>query len=325
MRRTRLGELEVSVLGLGCMSMSQSYGAADPVEAERTLLRALDLGITFFDTANAYGMGHNETLLGRVLAGRRSEFVLATKFAIVKTPDGKRAIDCRPEQVAARCDESLQRLRTDCIDLYYMHRLDPNVPVEDTVGAMAELVATGKVRYLGLSEVSSQTLRRAHAVHPITAVQSEYSLWTRDPEPKVLPTCRELGVGFVPFSPLGRGMLTGRITSDHWAATDLRADMPRFSGANFKANRALVDELERFAVERGAQAAQVALAWLLAQGEGIAPIPGTKHVDWLEEDVGGAELVLSAADVAHLDALFAPGKVAGHRYPPALERSIDRD
>ena len=228
MRCTRLGELEVSVLGLGCMSMSQSYGAADPAESERTLLRALDLGITFFDTANAYGMGHNETLLGRVLAGRRSEFVLATKFAIVKTPDGKRGIDCRPEQVAARCEESLRRLQTDHIDLYYMHRLDPNVPVEDTVGAMAELVAAGKVRYLGLSEISSQTLRRAHAVHPITAVQSEYSLWTRDPEAKVLPTCRELGVGFVPFSPLGRGMLTGRITSDRWAATDLRADMPRF-------------------------------------------------------------------------------------------------
>ncbi len=326
MRHTRLGELEVSVVGLGCMSMSQAYGAADPAESERTLLRALELGITFFDTANAYGNGHNEELLGRVLSARRDEFVLATKFGIVRHPDGRRGVDGRPEQVAARCEESLRRLNTDVIDLYYLHRRDPEVPIEDTVGAMAELVRAGKVRHLGLSEISSKTLRRAHAVHPITAVQSEYSLWTRDPETHVLPACRELGIGFVPFSPLGRAMLTGRIT-DAGALPDgdLRAGMPRFSGENFNANLALVRELQAFAAARDADASQVALAWLLAKGDGIAPIPGTKHVAWLEEDVGGATLALSESEVAQLDELFAPHAISGHRYPPALAASIDSD
>ena len=325
MKTTLLGNLEVTVIGLGCMSMSQSYGEADPAESERTLHRALDLGVTFLDTANAYGMGHNETLLGRVLASRRHEFKLATKFGIVKFADGKRGIDGHPAQVAARCEESLKRLNTDYIDLYYLHRLDPKVQIEDTVGAMADLVKAGKVRHLGLSEISSKTLRRAHAVHPITAVQSEYSLWTRDPEQHVLPTCRELGVGFVPFSPLGRAMLTGRVNDVHWPSSDLRYDMPRFTGDNFKTNRALVAELETFAEARGHSAAQVALAWLIAQGEGIAPIPGTKHLAYLEEDLVAAEVKLSAADVDFLDRLFAPSKVAGHRYTPALAASIDCD
>ncbi|MCB1749326.1 MAG: aldo/keto reductase [Gammaproteobacteria bacterium] len=326
MRKTRLGELEVSVIGLGCMGMSQGYGEADPAENARTLNRALDRGITFLDTANAYGNGRNETLLGEVLAHRRDEFVLATKFAIVRHADGSRGIDCRPEQVATRCDESLARLKTDRIDLYYMHRLDPNVPVEDTVGAMAELVAAGKVRYLGLSEVSSATIRRAHAVHPITAVQSEYSLWTRDPVAHVIPTCRELGIGFVPFSPLGRAMLTGRVDDgDGLPEQDLRHGMPRFTGDNFRANRALVGELERFAGERGWAASQVALAWLLAQGEGMAPIPGTKQVRWLEEDLGALDVALTPDDMAWLDQLFAPERVRGHRYTPSMNASIDSD
>lgn len=326
MRKTRLGELEVSVLGLGCMGMSQAYGDADPAENARTLHRALDLGINFLDTANAYGNGRNETLLGEVLSTRRDEFVLATKFAIVRHADGTRGVDCRPEQVARCCEDSLRRLRTDHVDLYYMHRLDPKVPIEDTVGAMAELVQAGKVRHLGLSEISAATLRRAHAVHPITAVQSEYSLWTRDPLDHVLPACRELGVGFVPFSPLGRAMLTGRITdADALPGNDLRHGMPRFSGENFRANLALVQELERFAAGHRHTAAQVALAWLLAQGEGIAPIPGTKQVRWLEEDVGALEVSLSADDMAWLDRLFAPERIRGHRYTPAMNASIDTD
>lgn len=326
MKTTKLGNLEVSVIGLGCMSMSQSYGEADPAESARTLLRALDLGVTFLDTANAYGLGHNEELLGRVLAGRRQEFKLATKFGIVNFADGKRGVDGHPAQVATRCEESLQRLKTDHIDLYYLHRLDPKVPIEDTIGALADLVQAGKVGHLGLSEISSKTLRRAHAVHPITAVQSEYSLWTRDPEAHVLPTCRELGIGFVPFSPLGRAMLTGRINDcEHWPQSDLRADMPRFTGDNFKRNRALVARLEAFAAARGHSAAQVALAWLIAQGEGIAPIPGTKHVAYLEEDLQGAEFSLSASEVDELDKLFAPAQVAGHRYTPVLAASIDAD
>ena len=326
MKYTTLGTLEVSVIGLGCMGMSQSYGDADAAESERTLHRALDLGITFLDTANAYGNGRNEELLGRVLPARRHEFVLATKFGIVRRADGTRAVDGRPEQVAARCEESLRRLQTDHIDLYYLHRLDPNVPIEDTVGAMADLVRAGKVRHLGLSEISARTLRRAHAVHPITAVQSEYSLWTRDPEPLVLPACRELGVGLVPFSPVGRAMLSGRLNDgDSWPATDLRADMPRFRGANFTANRALVARLERRAADHGHTAAQLALAWLLAKGAGIAPIPGTKRVAWLEEDAGAADVVLTPADVAFLDELFAPANIAGERYPPSLMQSIDRD
>ena len=326
MKTTNLGDLEVSTIGLGCMGMSQSYGEADPEESERTLHRALDSGVTFLDTANAYGAGHNEKLLGRVVSKRRNEFVLATKFGIVRHKDGTRGIDGRPDQVSSRCEESLSRLKTDVIDLYYLHRLDPNIPIEDTVGAMAELVRAGKVRYLGLSEISAATLRRAHAVHPITAVQSEYSLWTRDPEAHVLPACRELGVGFVPFSPLGRGMLSGALTDDGaLAEKDLRARMPRFKGDNFAVNFTLVEKLMAFAAEKDGTAAQVALAWLIAQGAGIAPIPGTKRVRYLEEDLAGADLELDADDLDFLDTLFAPANIAGDRYPPALMESIDRN
>ncbi|MEQ1871898.1 MAG: aldo/keto reductase [Vicinamibacterales bacterium] len=326
MKTTRLGSLETSVIGLGCMGMSQAYGPADPAENARTLHRALDIGVSFFDTASAYGSGHNEELIGRILPKRRHEYVLATKFGIVRNADGSNGVDGRPEHVAARCEESLKRLNTDRIDLYYLHRLDRNVPIEDTVGAMADLVRAGKVRHLGLSEISAKTLRRAHAVHPISAVQSEYSLWTRNPERHVLPACRELGVGFVPFSPLGRGMLTGRFNDGGaWPSDDLRGSMPRFTGANFAANRALVAELESYAAARGHTAAQLGLAWLVAQGEGIASIPGTKRVSFLEEDMAAADIVLSADEVSYLSALFAPEKVAGHRYPPGLAATIDED
>ena len=326
MQKTTLGELEVSVIGLGCMGMSQAYGAADEQENRRALNRALDIGVTFLDTANAYGAGRNEELIGQVLANRRDEYVLATKFGIVRLADGKRGIDGRPEQVAARCEESLKRLCTDVIDLYYLHRLDREVAIEETVGAMAALVTAGKVRYLGLSEISSPILRRAHRVHPITAVQSEYSLWTRDPEKGILATCRELGVGFVPFSPLGRAMLTGRLrdlaTLD---SDDLRLGMPRFQGENFVRNLALADRLVAFAEEKKATAAQVCLAWLIAKGEGIVPIPGTKRVSYLEEDMAAAGIHLSDDDIKTLDEMFVPNNVAGHRYPPSLLASIDED
>jgi aryl-alcohol dehydrogenase-like predicted oxidoreductase len=327
MKKVRLGELEVSAIGLGCMGMSQAYGEADPAESERTLHRALDIGVTFLDTANAYGLGHNETLIGKVLKDRRDEMVLATKFGIFIDEDGNRGINGKPDQVAARCDESLERLQTDVIDLYYLHRLDPDVPIEDTVGAMAELVRAGKVRYLGLSEVSAATLRRAHAVHPIAAVQSEYSLWTRDPEPHVLPACRELGVGFVPFSPLGRAILTGAIGSadDLSGKRDMRGSMPRFQGENLERNLATVAAFEELATARSCTRGQLALAWLLAQGSDIAPIPGTKRVSYLEENAAAADIELSSADIQAIDTLFAPDNIAGDRYAPAGMRSLDRD
>jgi aryl-alcohol dehydrogenase-like predicted oxidoreductase len=326
MRQIKLGDLEVSAIGLGCMGMSQSYGAPDPAESERTLHRALDMGVRFLDTANAYGVGHNEELIGRVLSDRRNEYVLATKFGIVRNADGTRGINGHPDQVAERCDESLRRLKTEVIDLYYLHRLDPAVPIEDSVGAMADLVTAGKVRHLGLSEVSATTLRRAQAVHPIAAVQSEYSLWTRDPEAHVLPACRELGIGFVPFSPLGRAMLTGALTdSSALAENDLRAKMPRFQRENFTVNLATVKRLAEFAKEKGCTAAQLSLAWLLAQGDHIVPIPGTKRVGYLEEDMAAADMALDEDDITRLAVLFAPENIAGERYPPDLMRSIDRD
>jgi aryl-alcohol dehydrogenase-like predicted oxidoreductase len=326
MKTIKLGELTVSAIGLGCMGMSQAYGKADPEESERTLHRALDIGVTFLDTANAYGQGHNEKLIGRVLKGRRDEIQLATKFGIV-VEDGKRGIDGHPDHVAARCDESLSRLDTEVIDLYYLHRLDPNVPIEDTVGAMARLVEAGKVRHLGLSEVSAKTLRRAHAVHPITAVQSEYSLWTRDPETHVLPACKLLGVGFVPFSPMGRAMLTGTISSADTIAVDgdMRGTMPRFQGENLARNLHLVEELGKIAAEKGCTRGQLALSWLLAKGDFIAPIPGTKRVSYLEENAAAADIELSATDIAALDELFAPENIAGERYTASGMRTLDRD
>jgi aryl-alcohol dehydrogenase-like predicted oxidoreductase len=327
MKKRHLGRLEVSAIGLGCMGMSQSYGEADPAESERTLHRALDIGVTFLDTANAYGLGHNEELIGRVLGARRSEFVLATKFGFLPREEGGLSIDGHPDQVEARCDESLARLQTDMIDLYYLHRVDPEVPIEDTVGAMARLVEAGKVRHLGLSEVSAKTLRRAHAVHPITAVQSEYSLWTRDPEAHVLPACRELGVGFVPFSPLGRAVLTGAIAGEEAvsAERDFRRNMPRFQGDNLAQNLELVEALGDIANAKGCTRGQLALAWLLAQDDFIVPIPGTKRVRYLEENAAAVAIELADDELARIDELFAPEKIAGDRYAPELMRMLDRD
>ena len=306
--------LIVSMQGLGCMGMSQSYGAADPEESDATIHRALDLGITFFDTADVYGDGHNESLVGRALGARRTEIVLATKFSLARNDDGSMRIDGRPEYIRSAIDASLTRLGTDYVDLYYQHRVDPNVAIEDTVGAMSELVEAGKVRYLGLSEASSHTLGRAAAVHPIAALQSEYSLWTRDLEDDVIPTACRLGTGLVPFSPLGRGFLTGAIKSPaDFGDDDFRKNSPRFVGENFDRNLALVDQVRELAAAKGCTVGQIALAWVLAQGEDVVPIPGTKRRTYLEENVGACEVSLSDDDLARLDAL-AP-ETSGARYP----------
>lgn len=312
------GGIAVSALGLGCMGMSEFYGATDDSQSLATLERALELGVTLYDTADMYGSGHNEELLGRFLKSRRERAVVATKFGIVREP-GKydRTIDTSPAYVARACEASLKRLGVDTIDLYYAHRLSPAVPVEDTVGAMAELVRAGKVRALGLCEVSAATLARAHAVHPIAAVQSEYSLWTRDPEAEVLPLCRRLGIAFVAYSPLGRGLLTGTIGKDTaLAETDFRRLSPRFQGDNLDANLRLVEAVKSVAGERGHTPGQVALGWLLAQGREVIPIPGTKRIRYLEENVAAAGLALTPADLARLDAALPPGSAIGDRYPP---------
>ncbi|MEU2347567.1 aldo/keto reductase [Modestobacter sp. NPDC049651] len=319
-RRT-LGGLEVSAQGLGCMGMSQSYGAADRAESLATVRRALDLGVTFLDTSDVYGDGHNEELVGEAVAGRRDDVQLATKFSLSRTAGGMR-IDGRPENVRACAEASLRRLGVDVIDLYYQHRVDPTVPIEDTVGAMAELVQQGKVRYLGLSEASAASVRRAVAVHPIAALQSEWSLWTRDLEgggagrESVLGVAREHGIGIVPFSPLGRGFLTGAITSpDDFGPDDFRKDHPRFQGEAFAANLRLVDAVRALAEEKGCTAGQLALAWVLAQGGDVVPIPGTKRRSYLEENVGAVGVELSADDLRRLDAI-AP-TTQGSRYPDA--------
>ncbi len=328
MRNIRLGRagLEVSAIGMGCLPMSKFYG--QPPEREQSakvLHRALDIGVNFLDTANAYGWGHNESLIGEVLSGRRSEAIIATKFGHVRTDSGVELCG-RPEHVKQACDASLKYLQTDYIDLYYMHRLDPKVPVEDTVGAMAELVAAGKVRYLGLSEVSAKTLRRAHAVHPISAVESEYSLWTRDPETHVMPACRELGVGLVPFAPLGRGILTATLNpSDTFGKGDIRRILPRFQSENYAANLRVVAPVAELAADKGCTPAQLALAWLLAQGDFISPIPGTERMAYLEENAGAAEVVLTSDDLHRIDALIRPTEVAGGRYDAQSERFLDRD
>jgi aryl-alcohol dehydrogenase-like predicted oxidoreductase len=310
--------LTVSALGLGCMGMSQSYGAADRQESIATIHRSLDLGVTFLDTSDVYGSGHNEELVGEAIAGRRDEVQLATKFSLSRTDDGGMAIDGRPENVRVRAEASLRRLGVDVIDLYYQHRVDRTVPIEDTVGAMAELVEQGKVRYLGLSEASAATIRRAVAVHPIAALQSEWSLWTRDLEDEVVEVAREHGVGIVPFSPLGRGFLTGAITSpDDFDADDFRRNQPRFQGEAFAANLRLVDAVRAMAAEKGATAGQLALAWVLAQGKDVVPIPGTKRVAYLEENVAAAAVELTPEDLARLDAIAPPGVAAGTRYPDA--------
>ncbi|MGN7919063.1 aldo/keto reductase [Lysobacter sp. 22409] len=308
----------VSALGLGCMGMSFAYGDADEGESLATLDRALELGVTLLDTADMYGPHTNERLLGKALRGRREQVFLATKFGIVFDPDRPelRGINGRPEYVRSSIEGSLQRLGTDHIDLYYQHRIDAEVPIEDTVGAMAELVQQGKVRYLGLSEPSAQTLQRAHAVHPITAVQSEYSLWTRDPERNdVLATCERLGIGFVPYSPLGRGFLTGNIASpSELQSDDFRLSTPRFQGDNFVRNLELAEQVKRLATNKGCTPAQLALAWVLAQGEHIVPIPGTKRRKYLEDNLGALQVMLSPDELAALDTVFRPDAIAGDRY-----------
>ncbi len=327
MKKRHLGKNgpEVSALGLGCMSMSQAYGTRNDPESVRTLHRALDMGITFLDTADAYGTGHNETLVGGAIRDRRNEVFLATKFGFLQH-DGAQGLDGSPAYVAKACEASLKRLGTEVIDLYYLHRVDPQTPVEETVGAMSKLVAAGKVRYLGLSEVSPRTLRRACAVHPITAVQSEYSLWFREPEGRILPACRELGVGFVPFSPLGRGFLTGRVgPAEDLPQDDFRQQVPRFSGENYQRNLSLVHGLEDIAKGMGVKASQLALAWVLARGDDVVPIPGTKRVAYLEENAAAADVVLTEDDLRRIEALLDANPPSGERYSEAMQRWVDRD
>jgi aryl-alcohol dehydrogenase-like predicted oxidoreductase len=303
-------------MGLGCMGMSEFYGGGDEAEAIRTIHRALELGIDFLDTADMYGPFTNEKLVGRAIADRRDTVVLATKFGNVRGENGERlGIDGSPEYVRKACDASLRRLGTDHIDLYYQHRVDQTVPIEETVGAMAELVQQGKVRHLGLSEASPQTIRRAHAVHPITALQTEYSLWTRDPEAEVLPTVRELGIGFVAYSPLGRGFLTGRFRSpDDFEEGDFRTNHPRFQGENFQRNLDLVERVKAIADEKDCTPGQLALAWVLRRGEDVVPIPGTKRVPYLEENAAAAGVELTDEDIARLDEVAPMGVAAGERY-----------
>ena len=317
---------EVSRVGLGCMGMSEFYGPGDDAESLRVIDRALELGVNFLDTADVYGMNANELLVGRALRGRRDRVVLATKFGIVRDPNDpmKRGISGRPDYVKSCCDASLKRLGVDTIDLYYQHRVDVETPIEETVGAMAELVEQGKVRYLGLSEAGPKTLRRAFAEHPIAALQSEYSLWSRDPEHEILATCRELGIGFVAYSPLGRGFLTGRIKRfDDLAPDDWRRQAPWFQGENFRKNLDLVARLEAPAGDKGCSPAQLALAWVLAQGDDIVPIPGTKRVKYLEDNVAAADVRLTANELAELSSAVSAG-VAGTRYPEAMMKLVGR-
>lgn len=326
MHSRKLGSFFVPSLGLGCMGMSHGYGSPDNIASACVLHRALDLGCTFLDTAALYGFGANESLIGGTLRHRRGEYLLASKGGMFKNAAGKREIDGRPEVLKRSCEDSLHRLRTDVIDLYYLHRVDPRVPLEDSIGALAELVREGKVCAIGLSEVSAETLRRAHAIHPITAVQSEYSLWSRNPELRVISTCRELGVAFVAFSPLGRGFLTGTLKSvAALPTTDIRRNMPRFQVENFARNLTLLEGFAPLADEAGCTMAQLALAWVLAQGEHIIPIPGTHRLEHLEENLLVAGVTVSTDVLARAGALIHPQKVAGPRYDPVQQREIDTE
>jgi len=330
MHRRKLGTqgLVVSAMGLGCMGMSEFYGKRDETESLATIHRALELGIDFLDTAEVYGPFANEELVGRAIKGKREKVVIATKFGIVRKADDSNywALDSRPERIRASCEGSLKRLGVDCIDLYYQHRVDPKVQIEETVGAMAQLVREGKVRYLGLSEAGPKTIRRAHAVHPITALQSEYSLWSREPEiDGVLSTVRKLGIGFVAYSPLGRGFLTGQIRSpEDLAPDDWRRNHPRFQGENFKKNLELVEQLNEFANAKNSTPAQIALAWVLSSGDDVVPIPGTKRRTRLEENADAVAIKLLPEERAHLDLVFRPGVAAGARYGSAAAARINR-
>lgn len=329
MQKRKLGNegLTVSAMGLGCMGMSEFYGAGDEKESIATIRRAMDLGIDFLDTADMYGRGHNEELVGRAIKGVRGQVVVATKFAVLRGSDGSfTGISGKPEYVRSACEASLKRLGTDVIDLYYQHRVDPEVPIEDTVGAMAQLVGEGKVRYLGLSEAGPGNIRKASSVHPISALQSEYSLWSRDIEDKVIPTCRELGIGLVPYSPLGRGFLTGRFKKpeDVQEPGDARLErFPRFRGENFQHNLKLVERVEEMAREKGCRPSQLALAWVLSRGDDMSPIPGTKRVSYLEENVKALDVSLTPDDLARIDELFPQDAAAGTRYDERGMTMID--
>lgn len=327
MKKRKLGAgPEVSAIGLGCMGMSEFYGGRDDNEAVSTIHHAIDIGVTFLDTANMYGVGHNEMLVGRAVAGKRDQVVIATKFGNVRGEDGSfRGINGRPEYVRQACEASLKRLKLDVIDLYYQHRVDPNTPIEETVGAMADLVRQGKVRWLGLSEAAPATIRRAHAEHPITALQTEYSLWSRDPEDEILPTVRELGIGLVPYSPLGRGFLTGQIKSiDDLAPDDYRRQSPRFQGENFQKNLELLREIEAIAADKGCAPSQLALAWVLAHGNDIVPIPGTKRRKYLDLNVAAVDLQLTRDDLDRIDRVMPAGVAAGTRYATPQMAALNR-